>query len=282
VLDVRDGLDLVGRGSELRWTDPPGSPRAAARAEGVQLWLTGQDRPLDVGSYLRLPIRGPGGETVAVVLAVDTEPAGRDLRDELATAEAAAGLLGTIVSLACTLFVEQRRATLAEAESLFDPLTGVGNRRHWSRLLEAEDSRCRRHGLPAAVIVADLDALKEVNDRYGHAAGDDVLRRAGAILKDVSRGHDAVARLGGDEFAVLAVGCGHADAEALAHRLRAALDEAGIPASVGFAGRHPAGGLPHAWRRADAAMYDDKRRRAGLVHPRIDLTTAAARDQRTG
>ena len=201
---------------------------------------------------LELPLPGQPG-TVLVVQGDDHRP------EHVELAGVVALLTGALLTARAEAAMATVRAEKAEADALFDPLTGVGNRRHWTRLLEAEESRARRHGVPCAVIVLDLDGMKELNDRRGHEAGDAVLRRTGAILHDISRGHDVVARLGGDEFAVLAVGCGHRDAEVLAHRIEAALAEHGIAASVGFAGRHPAGGLLHAWRRADAKMYEAKR-----------------------
>ena len=196
-----------------------------------------------------------------------------------AALDAVADLLGAIATLESRLLDENARAAQAEADALFDPLTGLGNRRYWARLLEMEDSRARRHGEPAAIIVADLDHLKEVNDQEGHAAGDDMLRRVAGVFRRISRDHDGVARLGGDEFALLAVRCGHRTAGLLAARLQDTLADEGIPASVGYAGRHPAGGLAHAWRRADAAMYADKHERA-MTRTEIDLTTQAA--QRAG
>jgi diguanylate cyclase (GGDEF)-like protein len=215
---------------------------------------------------LELPLPGVSGGLLVVE--------GDDHRPEhVEVARIAAGLIGAALRADAAAAAAEARAAQAEADALFDPLTGVGNRRHWTRLLEAEESRARRHGAPGAVIALDLDGMKELNDREGHAAGDAVLRETAEVLREVCRGHDAVARLGGDEFGVLAVGCGHRDAEILAVRIKRALNDHGIAASVGFAGRHPAGGLLHAWRRADAKMYEAKRARHDVE---IDLRTTPA------
>ncbi|MGH2686788.1 MAG: GGDEF domain-containing protein [Actinomycetota bacterium] len=244
--DVQTALALVARrtGGRCHIERIEGDDRVVVASAGG-----------DAGAHrLELPLPGQPG-AVLVVQGTDHRP------DDVELAAVVARLLGALLTVRAEAAAATMRADKAEAEALFDPLTGVGNRRHWTNLLEAEESRARRHGVACSVIVLDLDGMKELNDHAGHEAGDAVLRRTGAILHDVSRGHDVVARLGGDEFAVLAVGCGHRDAEVLARRIEAALAEHSIAASVGFAGRHPAGGLLHAWRRADAKMYEAKRLR---------------------
>ena len=109
----------------------------------------------------------------------------------------------------------------------------------------------------ASLVAIDLDELKRVNDRQGHAAGDRLLRRAAQVIDSTRRAADVVARLGGDEFGVLAVECDEPAAKVLADRLRGALDAAGIraSASVGHATRQPSGTLAQAWSAADAEMY---------------------------
>jgi diguanylate cyclase len=154
----------------------------------------------------------------------------------------------------------QRRFELAELDALTDPLTGVGNRRAWDRLLDAEEARCRRYGSVASLVAIDLDELKRVNDSQGHAAGDRLLRRTAQVIDACRRAADVVARLGGDEFGVLAVECDESAAKVLADRLRGALEAAGIRASVGHATRLPSGTLASAWSAADAEMYAEKRR----------------------
>jgi len=140
------------------------------------------------------------------------------------------------------------------------PLTALFNRRGWTRLLAAEESRCRRYGHPAGVIVVDLDDLKSINDSLGHFAGDELLARAAAAMTEVKREQDLVARVGGDEFAVLAVECDRAGTDVLVNRLRAAFEAAGVRASFGSAMRVPSQGLQSAWAEADKAMYAEKER----------------------
>lgn len=179
-------------------------------------------------------------------------------------------LIGRLLST--VLLAEERaqeaaaRANQAELDSLADTLTGLANRRAWIRLLAIEEDRCRRHCIDTSVAVIDLDGLKGVNDELGHAAGDEILRRAGRAIVAQTRAHDVVARLGGDEFGVLATHCSEAEAQALMERLVQALDGERISASVGLSTRGPDQGLHGAWEQADSAMYRMKRRR----HSRTD------------
>ena len=101
-----------------------------------------------------------------------------------------------------------------------DPLTEVGNYRLLHERLHDELERHQQTGASFAVLLIDLDRFKQVNERLGHAAGDDVLRRVALTLRDVVRQHDTVARQGGDEFAVLAPGTDAEGAAMLAARIR--------------------------------------------------------------
>ena len=108
-----------------------------------------------------------------------------------------------------------------------DPLTGVLNRRRFLEELEAEIRRLRRQPQPAALLMFDLDTLKEVNDSMGHAMGDAMIRATAEILSDRVRETDTVGRLGGDEFAVLLRGASSKEAAHVAEELVAAMKERG-------------------------------------------------------
>lgn len=102
-----------------------------------------------------------------------------------------------------------------------DPLTGIANRRHFDRALDREVRRARRERLPLSLIFLDLDDFKHFNDTYGHAHGDDVLRRVARTLDEsFRRGGDLVARYGGEEFAVVLPGVDAHRAGLYAERLR--------------------------------------------------------------
>src|SRR3954453_3106899 len=115
-----------------------------------------------------------------------------------------------------------------------DPLTGCLNRRGFEERFDAELSRASRTGRPLGLVMLDLDHFKDINDTRGHAAGDDVLRWAVDVMRDVVRPMDVVGRIGGDEFAIAVPGAGPDDSGAVAKRLADAL--AGrAPTSTGVA-----------------------------------------------
>jgi diguanylate cyclase (GGDEF)-like protein len=140
-----------------------------------------------------------------------------------------------------------------------DPLTGLSNRRFWEEELERTLSLSRRHGAPVCVVVLDVNGLKEINDREGHRAGDDLLREAARVWNAQLRAEDILARVGGDEFGLLVPGLRRAEAERIVQRLTAAGPHLSAAAGVAeWDGSETAAQLVH---RADAAMYVDKRRR---------------------
>ena len=104
-----------------------------------------------------------------------------------------------------------------------DPLTGVANRRHLIEQAERAIGRCRYHGLPVALLLADLDRFKQINDMHGHAVGDRALQDFARIATAALRPGDLLARWGGEEFVVLLPGADQAVAAAIAERLRDAV-----------------------------------------------------------
>lgn len=148
----------------------------------------------------------------------------------------------------------------------FDTLTGLRNRAGLAQRLDVELRRARRYGEPLSVVLIDVDRLKDINDRHGHGAGDDALRRIGAAISVGCRASDVAGRWGGDEFLVLAPSTPPPEARLLGDRIRRAVGELrGVPAlsvSVGIASvardlspPSPEGLL----RTADAALYAAKR-----------------------
>lgn len=151
-----------------------------------------------------------------------------------------------------------------------DALTGLANRRHFMDALARELDRSQRYDRPLSLILLDLDHFKRVNDTYGHAAGDSVLKATADVMRSVCRDVDLPARLGGEELAILLPETRTGGASALAERLRERLerwdhrDEADQPftvtASVGVATRegHDRGSADGFLQRADAALYRAK------------------------
>ncbi len=129
------------------------------------------------------------------------------------------------VALGLVAWMSRLRERLAQVHRLarLDSLTGLPNRQALVEALDAELSRTRRFGRPFTVALLDCDGFKAINDRSGHLAGDDVLRRIGLALRQHTRRYDCVGRLGGDEFLLVLSEADRESAVAIAERLRAAL-----------------------------------------------------------
>jgi diguanylate cyclase (GGDEF)-like protein len=117
--------------------------------------------------------------------------------------------------------------------ALLDPLTGLGNRRLFDQRLAEEVARSARHASPLALIMIDLDRFKEINDHYGHVAGDDVLAAVGVLLHDTLRVSDIAARYGGDEFSVILPGTTKTEAWVVAEKIRSELGDLRVTAADG-------------------------------------------------
>jgi diguanylate cyclase (GGDEF)-like protein len=115
------------------------------------------------------------------------------------------------------------------AEADRDYLTGLANRRRFRSALGKEVERWRRYRVPCALLLADIDHLKRINDAFGHSAGDTVIRHVAGVLAEHSRDNDTAARLGGEEFALLLAGVDGARARTVAERLRLDICERALP-----------------------------------------------------
>ena len=154
----------------------------------------------------------------------------------------------------------QRWRTVAD----IDPLTGAANRRAFDDRLNELTVQATRAGMPLWLIALDLDRLKQLNDTYGHDAGDDILRALVTVARNAVRQDDLVVRLGGDEFAIVLAGAGRDRVEAVAAGLQrdfAAATQASIPAtvSIGFAEYVHDSAPVTLMAAADRALYDAKR-----------------------
>lgn len=114
-----------------------------------------------------------------------------------------------------------------------DMLTQTANRRHYLERLDAEMSRSRRFNEPLCVAIMDADKFKNINDTYGHAGGDDVLRSLSRVTKEMLRNHDIVGRLGGEEFALCMPETTLEKGALVANRVREAIAAMEIPNEVG-------------------------------------------------
>jgi len=144
---------------------------------------------------------------------------------------------------------EHRLKVLAET----DPLTGCFNRRVFRELVDGV--RSGREGMQGAVLMLDMDGLKDINDRQGHAAGDDAIRRAAEAIRGHTRATDIVVRWGGDEFVVVIPGASGAYAQARRDEVANALALIGLPASAGLAVYEEGKDIMVAVDEADREMY---------------------------
>ena len=204
--------------------------------------------------------RGPLDERSAV-RPESARPAPRNVPSELVV------LLGEIERLNAALRAEQAKVKALQESADTDALTGLFNRRGFDRELKRSVSYVKRYWTRAALAYVDLDRFKPINDRYGHAAGDAVLRAVAATLARNVRASDTVGRLGGDEFGVILWNLGEADAAKKARALEAAIAELriawegealSVSASIGFAMIGPSDELADTLAAADRAMYARK------------------------
>lgn len=167
--------------------------------------------------------------------------------------------------------------------STHDTLTGLYNRMYFDMDLE----RIRLGRLwPTTIMMIDLDYLKQTNDTFGHAAGDELIRQAANVLHSVFRRDDMVARIGGDEFSALLPECDQQSAKSLTQRLYAALENSNLANpggprlsfSIGFAIAETRGELSQAMINADAHLYTEKARRK---RSDVKLALAARADDLT-
>jgi diguanylate cyclase (GGDEF)-like protein/PAS domain S-box-containing protein len=163
--------------------------------------------------------------------------------------------------------IEQRKQLEEELRLLAttDPLTGALNRRAFMELAQTEFSRARRYNKSVTVVMIDLDHFKSINDRFGHAAGDEALQYAVSVIEGETREQDSFGRLGGEEFAVLLPETKIADAKDFAERIRGAIEENTvkydnhsfqITASLGLASFDDSDkSIEDLINRADSALY---------------------------
>lgn len=177
-------------------------------------------------------------------------------------------MLLVLVTAVATLRTQLHRA-LARAEvyeelATTDPLTGLANRRAAVAFLAREVQVADRRQQPLSILALDLDHFKAVNDRHGHAVGDEVLADVATVLRGEARDVDLVARWGGEEFLVVAPGAARRDAVGMAERLRRRLADAApggqhVTATIGVAQRAAGEDVEGLLIRADQLLYDAKR-----------------------
>ena len=279
----------------LLWPTPPAWP---------QLWLLGVMLPCSIAGLEAL-LRSEqarsslGGRLlifafsaqiisallrIALVLTSDAEPgwlhSQSSTHAQLGLVYASAALL--IGSIGLMLMATDRLRRMLEHQATHDSLTGLLERTGFRVPAEHSLALARRRDEPVACLLCDIDDFKQVNDSHGHPAGDAVLVRVAALLREAARASDLVARYGGEEFVLLLPNCDEAAASRFAERVRAAVADAlsthgtssiAVTLSIGIAvGRGGDLQLEALYRRADRALYAAKRGGRNQVrsapHPR--------------
>ena len=219
------------------------------------------DNPLVMGDpnirfYAGHPVSAPGGEPLGTLCVIDDKPWEEADFDVEALRELAAMVEAEIASLSL---------------AIGDELTGLANRRGFEMLGERLLAAARALELPLAVVYADLDNMKPINDRLGHEAGDRAIAEVAGLLEETLRSSDLIARLGGDEFCAVLVDVDPAGVEGALARVEEALarrnaksdQEFDLSLSFGYETAAPDDerSLWDLTAAADAAMLEAKRRR---------------------
>ncbi len=232
---------------------------AAAAVTGLSL---SAGRPL-LRAVAAVGARSPG--QLVAVLAVGSRRPRTFTATQLAILTSAGDLLAAALA----------RAQQHRREARTDYLTGLANRAEFERTLRSAIAGAERHGRPVALVLVDLDGLKAINDRHGHAGGDCALRAAAGALVAAVRATDTCARIGGDEFAIAMPDTTDVQASEVPSRVEAALQRsrpADLPAplrlSFGVAAWERGLTAQELFRIADQRLYEHKRaRRAGRAIP---------------
>jgi diguanylate cyclase (GGDEF)-like protein len=212
------------------------------------------------GRPLRIEL---GGEDAPDEIALQLWPPGTSFDQRTRT------LAQSLAAQAAVALENARLHGIVQRQAITDELTELANRRYFMETLETELRRAERFDEPLALVFADLDDFKRVNDRFGHHVGDDVLRAFADVVRKRVRAIDLGARLGGEEFAVLLLETDLVGAEALAESLRSAVESlevrvadggaVKVTASFGVAAYPETHTADELMTAADRALYRAKR-----------------------
>ena len=265
-------VQLVSRGHDIGWVaaqlpvDAATLRRlSAGAADGVRFALLhGTSPPLPEGRGVTVPLASQVAARAYLPSATESH---RKNQAYLRVAEA--GLLALVALMLLTLVLARpllrafRWTEEQASEARIDALTGLANRRALEETLSAEISRAERFAHELAVVLLDLDRFKEINDSFGHAAGDVMLREVSHLLTSLARQGDTVARWGGEEFVVVLPETDPPGAQRFAERLRRTIEahevgEMKTSASCGVATMLPEDSVEELLGAADRALYQAK------------------------
>ena len=205
--DTLDGMDIPARSQFLQRYFRTTTHLDLRESQSLQLWEEMLTRRRELSEQLGRPV---------------------SLKTVLMDVLSSAGLIRVPVVL------EYEEFKKLQVNAVTDPLTGLYNRRLFAESFEKELNRARRYGLPLGIVILDLHRFKEVNDKYGHPRGDDVLRAAATTLQKALRTSDSAFRIGGDEFALLLPQTDAAQALALSRRIETVFAEILKPLQLAF------------------------------------------------
>jgi diguanylate cyclase (GGDEF)-like protein len=206
--DTLEGLELSARGQFLKCYFRATTHLELRESQSLQLWDEVLTRRRELTDALGRPV---------------------SLKTVLMDVLSSSGLVRVPVIL------EYDELKKIQLNAVTDPLTGLYNRRLFAESFEKELNRARRYGLPLGIVILDLHRFKEVNDKYGHPRGDEVLRAAATTLQKALRTSDSAFRIGGDEFALLLPQTDAAQAIALGRRIETVFSETLRPLQLTFA-----------------------------------------------
>lgn len=219
------------------------------------------DNPLVTGDpnirfYAGHPLAGPTGQKIGTLCIIDREPRSMDGDDIDALRDIADLVSGELSAI--------RMATI-------DALTGLSNRRGFEMLARQAVAACERVDRAVTLAMIDMDGFKQINDTFGHDAGDEALRAFSDLMLETFRDSDVVGRLGGDEFVAVLTGADRDQAELAIARLRQAVTQRNAASSARYPLDFSAGfaeyescaecSLERMLERADADMYTNKKQR---------------------
>lgn len=192
-----------------------------------------------------------------------------------------------LVSMRYQLEQQAQQLDRTQREARTDPLSGVGNRKGFDERIQAMMFNYQKKGREFALILADVDHFKWINDTHGHQAGDRVVTRIGQVLRECVRPHDYVARFGGDEFAILLHGTDLATAERVGQRIRSQTartsfeggqhgEHLSVTFSMGLASPSKGETVAELMERADRALYRSKQGGRNQLQKAVDADESVA------
>jgi diguanylate cyclase (GGDEF)-like protein len=239
--DTLEGLDTPARGQFLQRYIRAITHLDLSESQCLQLWDDMLQRRRELSENLGRPVA---------------------LKTALMDVLASAGLFRV------PIVIEYDELKTLQLNAVTDPLTGLYNRRLFGETFEKELNRARRYTLPLGLVILDLHRFKEVNDKYGHPRGDEVLRAAASTLKKALRTSDSAFRIGGDEFALLLPQTDAEQALALSRRVETVFSEMLQPLqlAVGVSMDHGVATFPQDGEHADQLIRVADERLYRLKH----------------